>query len=299
MSSGGAPSGVAVVVVAYGQPESLSRCLVPLTDRYPITVVDNSSDDACARVARAASARYLDPGINLGFAAAVNRALQVAVPGQDLLLLNPDAVIDPGAVDRLHRWLHAPGNERVAAVAPRQFGDDGTAQRVSWPFPSPIGTWADAFGLGHLFARPEFLVGSALLLRRAALEQVGCFDERFFLYAEEVDWQWRAQRAGWSASLCSDAVAYHQGGGTSTDGFRREILFHSSFELYIRKWYGSTGWASARAAATAGAILRLLAVRAGERRRALRQAKLYVRGPHRSALACDAATRVARAPGPT
>lgn len=288
---------IAVVVVAYGQPEALSRCLVPLAGRYPTTVVDNSSDDACARVAHAASARYVDPGTNLGFAAAVNRALEHVAPGQDVLLLNPDAVIDPPAVEQLHRWLHAPENQEMAAVAPHQFGDDGKAQRVTWPFPSPRGTWADAFGLGHLLRRPNFLVGSALLLRWAALEQVGRLDERFFLYAEEVDWQWRAHLAGWSVGLCPDAVGYHQGGGTSTDGFRREILFHSSFELYMRKWYGTAGWASARAGATAGAALRLLTGRGEERRRALRQAKLYVRGPYRSA--ADAAAPVARLEAPT
>ena len=71
---------------------------------------------------------------------------------------------------------------------------------------------------------------------------LGGFDERYFLYAEETDWQWRATRAGWSVLFCSGLSGAHTGAGTSTDSDHREALFHASVERYIRKWHGDFRW---------------------------------------------------------
>src|SRR5207247_3678936 len=105
------------------------------------------------------------------------------------LLLNPDAVIAPGELERLQEFLHGPGNDRVAAVSPRLRGPDGAEQRVQWSFPTPGRAWAEALGFGRLPTRRTFVIGAVLLLRWEALRQVGLFDERYFLYAEEADWQ--------------------------------------------------------------------------------------------------------------
>lgn len=278
--------GVSVVVVAYGSAGDLRRCLSPLSGRYPVIVIDNSSDIACAAAAEAFGARYIDAGRNLGFAAGVNRALDLVAPAtDDVLLLNPDAVVEPAAISRLSACLRTPGNERVAAVAPSQHGSGARAeQQVAWPFPTPAGTWADALGVGRHLRRWSFLVGSVLLLRAGAIAEVGRFDERFFLYAEEADWQWRARLQGWQVKVCAEVDVYHAGGGTSVDPILRETLFHSSAEALLRKWYGPWGWSSARVATILGALARA-AWRGGEdRRRALRRAQLYVRGPMRAAI---------------
>lgn len=277
-------SGVSVVVVAYGHADDLARCLQPLASDYPILVVDNSQDAACAEAAAAAGASYVATESNLGFAAAVNLALDVLAPhGGHVLLLNPDAVIESPAVAALAAVLEAPENDRVAAVAPRQCGDDGVEQRVRWSFPTPAGAWATALGFSGLVRGDPFLVGSILLIRGDALRDVGRFDQRFFLYAEESDWQRRAQLRGWTVRLCEEVVAYHAGGGTGKDHELVEALFHSSGELLFRKWHGTLGWQSARAAAIVGAVLRALARRGDARRTALSRARLYLRGPHRVA----------------
>ena len=84
-----------------------------------------------------------------GFAAGVNIALsRLANDDVDVLLLNPDAVLTPGAVRELSRFLHRPERRRVAAVAPRLFGPGGEEQRVSWPFPTPLRMCAEAAGSG-------------------------------------------------------------------------------------------------------------------------------------------------------
>lgn len=280
--------GVSVVVVAYGHADDLARCLRPLAGAYPVLVVDNSRNPECAAAAAATGASYVASDRNIGFAAAVNRALEtVSAAGDHVLLLNPDAVVEPPTVARLAQVLTAPGNERVAAVAPRQVDPHGAEQRVAWPFPSPGGAWANAVGLGRHVRTWRFLVGSVLLLRHEALADVGRFDERFFLYAEESDWQWRAHRRGWTVELCADVVAHHAGAGTSTDPVVREALFHSSAEALLRKWYGPLGWHSARVATVAGALARAVWRRGEARRQELARARLYARGPHRAALTLD------------
>ena len=129
------------------------------------------------------------------------------------------------------------------------------------------------------------MVGAVLLLRREAIDDVGPFDERFFLYAEETDWQRRACIRGWTSAVCTSAVAEHAGAGTSTDSLRREKLFHAAQETYIRKWYGRTGWWIYRVAACLGAAVRTLMLTRERRMEAARRTLIYVRGPRRCAAA--------------
>jgi GT2 family glycosyltransferase len=214
----------------------------------------------------------------------VNAALsRLAGRRTDIVLVNPDAVVTPETIDTLTRFLHRDENVRMAALAPRLVDSARTEQRLVWPFPSPLRMWAEALGLGRLPARATFVVGAVLLLRREAIEDVGLFDERFFLYAEEADWQRRAWRRGWTSAVCVDAVAEHAGAGTSTDSIRRETLFHAAQETYIRKWYGVAGWWVYRFAACLGAGVRTLVLTNGRRDDAARRAMLYLRGPRRSA----------------
>src|SRR5581483_363837 len=131
-------------------------------------------------------------------------------------------------------------------------------------------------------ARERFAVGAVLLLRWEAVQEVGLFDERFFLYAEETDWQRRARGLRWRTELCQEAVAAHVGGGTSSDPVRREILFHAAQETYVRKWFGLAGWWTYRSAAVVGASARAIVLRRERRRAAARRARLYARGPRRA-----------------
>jgi GT2 family glycosyltransferase len=282
---------LAAAVVAYGPPTGLARCLAALEGCCPVTVVDNASDPEAAAVAAAAGADYLDPGSNLGFAAGVNRALQAIGPGHDVLLVNPDAAVGPEAVAALRRALTA--DPSAACAAPRLSDpESGAAERVCWPFPTPARSWGEALGLGRFQRSCEYLIGAVLLLRAEALAQVGPFDERFFLYAEEADWQQRARRAGWRPVCVDGAAGQHQGAGTGGDPAWREAVFHGSVERYTRKWHGDRGWAVMRAAVLAGAVVRMAVGRGDTRDRARRRFALYRRGP-----AAEAARRGVRPAG--
>ncbi|WP_307861103.1 glycosyltransferase [Microbacterium sp. SD291] len=275
-----ADDAVEVIVVAYGAPDLLRRALEPVAS-LPVTVIDNSSMPENAALCAELGVRYRDSGANIGFGAAVNLGLDDRlVPGADVLLLNPDAVIDPEAVGVLKSALHA--DRDLASVGPAQIDEAGAAARVEWVFPSPARAWLEAVGLGRFIRGPRFVIGSVLLLRAAALEQVGGFDERFFLYAEETDWAYRAHRLGWHHRQVDAARALHSGAGTSTDPLRRDTTFHASQERYYRKHFGAAGWASARAAQWLGATVRS-ALLPGERGAAARRrARLYRLGPMRA-----------------
>jgi glycosyltransferase involved in cell wall biosynthesis/GT2 family glycosyltransferase len=284
---------VEVAVVAYGSPELLAAALAPVAPHLPVTVVDNSGDPEVRAVALAAGARYVDPGANLGFGAAVDVVLRMRVrPGADLLLLNPDARIDLAGVTALHAALRAePG---IAAVGPEQTDDDGTPARVLWPFPGPARVWRQEAGLGVPETDEGFVIGSVLLLRAEALADVGGFDEDFFLYSEETDWQRRAHLRGWRSAVATGVHAHHVGGGTSSDPTRRETHFHAAQERYLRKHHGTLGWASARTAVLLGSVPR--SVLPGDRGRAARlRLRLYLRGPLRA----ERALGDLRAPRPT
>ncbi|WP_353814440.1 glycosyltransferase [Agromyces sp. SYSU T00266] len=268
-----------VVVVAYGSPELLRRALEPVGG-LPVTVVDNSSLPAIRELCDELGVRYLDPGRNGGFAAGVNHGLaNLVAPGSDVLLLNPDAEISADDVARLHRALRA--HPDLASVGPAQVDEQGHEARVEWWLPSPSGTWFEALGLARLRRDPSYVIGSVMLLRAEALEQVGWFDERFFLYAEEADWAYRAHRLGWRHAVVPEARAVHVGAGTGGDPRRREAHFHASQERFLRKHFGAAGWQWARAGQWLGAMARSVLLPGDRGRAARRRAAITRLGPTR------------------
>ena len=278
---------VAVIVVAYGAPDQLAAALAPVRGHFPIVVVDNSSAPDVREVCSGAGVTYLDPGSNLGFGAGVNVGLEhlgaLRSADVDVLLLNPDAVVQPEVVQALQARLG--GSAGVGVLAPSQRDpSNGDQQRVAWPFPSPGRAWLEAVGLGRrLTAHPDFLIGSVLLLRAETIVEVGGFDERFFLYAEEADWQRRAAELGWQRLLCTDLEALHVGSGTSSNARRREVLFHAGQETYVRKWFGAAGWRRYRAAVVIGALARAVLAGGPARAAARSRISIYLAGPRRQA----------------
>jgi GT2 family glycosyltransferase len=273
------PLGVEAIVVAFGSPELLEECLGTLGGGIPVVLVDNSSDQDVRTMSKEHGASYVDPGTNLGFAAGVNLGLaRRHWPSYDVLLLNPDATIDLEGVSRLHQCLHDRPDQACAAPSQVDPSDGGPAQ-VGWPFPTPLGAWLDAVGLGALRRRKDFMIGSVLLLRAGALSEVGGFDEQFFLYAEETDWQRRASDLGWRMAYCPEVTATHVGAGTGGDSRERDLHFHASQERYIRKHHGPVGWQFYRSGVMVGALVRALILPGVRGRAAASRFRLYRQGP--------------------
>lgn len=275
-----APRPLHAIVVAYGEPDGLAHALESLGKAAPVVVVDNSSQARTRELSERHGARYLDSGSNVGFGAAVNLALEDlqdrGLVG-DVLLLNPDATVSKEDVAHMHTVLMADRN--LAAVGARQVDPaTGTPARVWWPFPTPWGAWVEALGMGSLRRSRGFAIGSVLMLRREALDAVGTMDERFFLYAEETDWQRRARKAGWNIAV-ANATATHEGAGTGGSPDAREAYFYGSAERYIRKHYGPVGWSVYRAANIVGAAMRAVVLAGNRGEAAARRRRIFWAGP--------------------
>jgi GT2 family glycosyltransferase len=220
---------ISAIIVNHNGRHLLRRCLESLgasTVEVEVLLVDNaSSDDSLALVReRFPDVRVLEQARNLGFGAANNIAA-TAARGDTLLLLNADAWLEEGALDFLAARLA--GHPRNGLAAPRLLYPDGRRQFAWSPERGAFGealqqlrnrhessAWAHgpiARLLARVAGRPWY-TAACVLLRSEAFREVGGFDERFFMYFEDVDLCVRLEAAGWRLVQEPRAVARHEGG---------------------------------------------------------------------------------------
>ena len=266
------PDELDVVVVSYESAPHLGACLRALPSAARLVVVDNASRDGSADLAAGLGAEVVRNEENHGYTAAANAGARRG-DREYLLFLSPDATVDERSLAALGRVLGA--DDRLAAVAPRLVYEDGSEQRVAWPFPSPLGTWLEALGLHRVHEpRAGFVVGTCLLVRRRMFEALGGFDERFWLYGEEADFARRAAERGWRVAAVEGAVARHAGGASAAAA--RGLVFEHfqrGAEHFIAKHHGRAGLVVHRIGLLVGSALRVAPLAlAGDSRAATRGA---------------------------
>ena len=264
-----------IVIVSYNVCDLLRDCLRTLSDQRVI-VVDNASSDGTAAMARSEfpAVELIANASNRGFAAACNQGITASAK-DFILILNPDTLVTPAALQALLDVMQA--FPRAGACGPRILNPDGSLQPSCRLFPTLPRLLLDEFGLGKLFPRSKFfggyrltwwahdrfrevdqLMGAALLLRRAALEQVGAFDERFFMYFEEVDLCLRLHNAGWKVLFVPDARVMHHGGRSARQVLPEATLYrYRSLGAFYRKHYPAWHLAVLKVAIGAAVIMRL------------------------------------------
>jgi GT2 family glycosyltransferase len=282
---------VAIVIVNHEARESLVECLTSLPAATPglrteVFVVDNASRDGSAELV---SRRF--PGIkliaseeNLGFARACNLAI-ARTQAPFILLLNPDTVCRPAAVTKLLHLLES--RPRAAAVGPRLVYPDGTLQASAFRIPTLLVECTDTLGFmrilpqawlqrasllqgllpasGHFdphdtTRRVDFVIGACLLLRRAALQEVGPIDESFFLYYEEIDLCLRLGQAGWQVFHHPDALVVHAVGRSASQKPALSYLArHHSRLCFYRKHRGRAFNSVLRTTVALATMVRLVA----------------------------------------
>lgn len=253
---------LAVIIVSFNTRDLLHACLASLADctlPLSIIVVDNASFDGSVQMVRESfpTVAVIETGCNLGFAAANNLGMQQAAEADYLLLLNPDTVVHPGAIEQLVAFLDA--HPRVGMVSPRLRNPDGSLQRAAFRFPTLLMSIFEVFPPGAALpgrfynswwhgrypqeaADAPFPIdhplGACMLVRRAVLAHVGGFDERYFMYSEEVEWCWRIRQAHWAIWQLPTAWVTHVGGG-ATRQFRRRMLveLHRSRIQFFHQHY--------------------------------------------------------------
>jgi N-acetylglucosaminyl-diphospho-decaprenol L-rhamnosyltransferase len=255
-----------VVVVNFNSGDAVGKCVRSIHESagesgVDVVIVDNRSSDGSAdRAARDfPGTRLIRNSENLGFAAAANQGMR-ATDAEFVFLLNPDAEIIAGTLAGFLKV--ARDRPKAGALGALVRDPDGSI----YPSARKVPTLTE--GLAHTvlgFARPdnrftrryklldwdrgserrvEWVSGSSMLLRRAALDQVGLFDERYFMYVEDMDLCTRLRQAGWEVWFSPELEIEHVG-GTATAGRRRMTLEHSkSIYRYFVK-HQSPGWRAA------------------------------------------------------
>ncbi len=231
-----------IIIVSWNVRDLLARCLDSIRaelDRSAlpgrIIVVDNASHDGSPDMVRE---RYPQVELiaseeNLGFAKGNNRGLARVMDSEFVLLLNPDTEVQPGAISTLLAAMQT--RPDVAVATSRLFYGDGAFQHSAFRFPGLSQLYIDLFPVpGRLYesrlngryprawyeaGQPfeiDHPLGAVMLIRGAAMRQVGVFDDNFALYCEEIDWAARFKEAGWH-NLCVPAahITHHEGRSTS------------------------------------------------------------------------------------
>ncbi|NWJ44504.1 MAG: glycosyltransferase [Chloroflexi bacterium] len=264
---------LSVVIVSYNVATLLEDCLNSLYTDVPegisleVVVVDNASHDGSVELVKQKFPQvFVIPNSeNYGFPVACNQGWQ-RTNGNYVFFLNPDARLEPGAISTLLTFMEQ--HPRAGICGPLLRYGDGSLQSNRRRFPSfklaliestVLQRYKPFKNLSLLkryyfedvplnFARPQevdWLVGAAFIVRRAILEQLGGFDERFFMYSEEMDLCRRVKSAGWEVWFEPRAAVTHlEGRSSAQDVPRRHINFNTSKASYFRKHHGMViGWA--------------------------------------------------------
>jgi N-acetylglucosaminyl-diphospho-decaprenol L-rhamnosyltransferase len=276
---------LSVSIVNTNSRELLLACLETLRGTTAeIVVLDNASEDGSADAVRERfpDVRVLPQEFRAGFGANHNTVIR-ATEGRYVYVLNEDTTADDWGFARIVEYLDA--HPRVAALGPRLTYPDGRLQDSAWRFPTPLVSTLGLLTVGKLGVKQsrgdaphavDWVMGAALVLRRDALDEVGLFDDEFFLYSEEVDLQFRLRQAGWDVHYFPSATVVHHESQFSADIPERRI--NEMWRSRHRYWRKHHSGAGARVAAlTTGGQYALRAAAAPIARRNPRRMLLHAR----------------------
>jgi N-acetylglucosaminyl-diphospho-decaprenol L-rhamnosyltransferase len=246
-------SSVSAVVVSYNVRELLLECIASLkADGIEhIVVVDNASADGSAEAARSAGVEVVALDENVGFGSGANRGVaRTSTPY--VIVCNPDLEFGPGTNKALAEVLDL--EPEVGIVAPRIETPDGRLYPSARTFPDMVDAAGHAFlhfvWRDNPFSRRykmldwdhdtacdvDWVAGTYFVARRTAWDQVGGFDEGFFMYLEDVDLCWRMKEAGWRTRYDPAALVVHAiGRSTDQTPYRMIAAHHRSLLRYAGK----------------------------------------------------------------
>ena len=227
-----------VFVVSFQSADRLSDCLESILEQdldggFEVIVVDNASNDGSADLVeeRFPPVTLIRGDWNMGFAAANNRAFEVS-SGDMIYLVNPDSILEPDALKNAKRYFDA--NPECGLCGGLLLDDNGDRSPSARRFPTLMRKMLMLSGVADKFSDSKLLGGADYCwhdhrealevdwvpgaftgIRRQVIEQIGFFDERFYLYYEETDLCRRARQFGWGVHFIPDAVVRHSGGCSS------------------------------------------------------------------------------------
>jgi len=264
---------LAVVVVTWNNQGIIHNTLRSLLDdlkttglSYQVWVVDSASSDETVDIIRAdfPDVKLIASEENLGFSGANNLAMrEMGFDGNTsnaelpcaVYLINPDTITHQGATYTLYDTLRS--RDDVGVVGARLTYEDGSFQHGAFKFPDLGQIWTEFFptpgrfiegGFNGRYAKSlyqsdapfpvDFTLGATMMLKRDVLIEVGLLDEDFFIYCEEVDWEWRIRKAGWNILCVPQAHVTHLGGQSTSQvsAWSTVNLWKSRLHLYDKHY---------------------------------------------------------------
>lgn len=253
---------VSISIVHYDTPDLLARCLIALgksegIESYEVCVVDNASPDFDPRAYESVipNLEFIQNPENRGFAVASNQGLRRA-RGTYLLLLNPDTLVEPGAIARVVEYLDS--HTDVGCATARLVLPDGRldlACRRSFPTPIvaifrmtllsrmfPRSRRFGRYNLTYLSEEVETEIdspcGAFMMVRSKMVDEVGLLNESYFMYGEDLDWAFRIKAAGWRIMYVPTAVVHHLKRASSSRHRERTIRwFYEAMRIFYNEHY--------------------------------------------------------------
>jgi GT2 family glycosyltransferase len=250
-----------IVIVNYKSTDYLLKCLKSVYDSIKdipvrVFVYDNDSKNGVDRVTNVfPNVNLTKNNSNIGFSRGVNKCIKQGTAPY-VLMLNPDTIIKDGFFESILQYIE--NNSDIGIVGPKILNFDGSLQGSARAFPTPrmaffgrnslltkwfpnnrisrksiLSTKSD--GITPMFV--DWLSGACMLIRRKAIDDVGLFDEQFFIYWEDVDLCKRMWDNGWEVAYFPKAsIVHHVGGSSKNRPLRSIIEFHKSSYKIIRKY---------------------------------------------------------------
>jgi GT2 family glycosyltransferase len=236
---------LSIIIVNWNTGDQLKNCIDSIkscqdSSNLPLIIIDNASSDNSIDLIRATPQILLiELKNNVGFAKACNLGASLAY-SKYLLFLNPDTLVFDGTFKFSVEFMESSKNNRVGICGVQLVDESSTISRSCSQFPTPLRLILQSLGVDRYLTKfSHFLtswdhksvklvdqvIGAYFLVKSNLFIQLNGFDERFFLYYEEVDFSYRARLAGWFSAYISDVKVFHAGGGSSNQ-IKAKRLFY-------------------------------------------------------------------------
>lgn len=253
---------LSVIIVNYNVKHFLEQCLFSVQKaiqnmRAEIIVVDNNSTDGSMAYLKPkfANVNFLENKENCGFAKACNQGLNIAT-GNYILFLNPDTIVPEDCFEKCIQFFTQHAD--AGALGIRMIDGSGKFLKESKrAFPSPLTSLYKLFGFAKLFPKSktfsqyhlghlaqdkaneiDVLAGAFMMIRKEVLDKTGGFDERFFMYGEDVDLSYRIQKSGYKNYYFPDSSIIHFKGESTRKGSMNYVrMFYNAMSVFVKKHY--------------------------------------------------------------
>ena len=264
-----------IIIVNWNSGDQLTNCLTSIAEACcdefilaRVCVVDNASQDDSLKNMESYKLpiQIVLNKANRGFAAACNQGAKES-QADYLLFLNPDIRLYTDSLTRPLTFMQQPTASDAGIVGIQLIDDNGEISRSCTRFPTPRHFFSKMLGVDRMFPRycpshfmlewdhresrqVDQVMGAFFLVRRPLFELLNGFDERFFVYFEDLDFSIRVHRAGWKSFYLAEAQAYHKGGGTSAQVKSTRLLYYLQSRILYGYKYFSWGVATSLAVGT-------------------------------------------------